>query len=63
MVCESERQEVRWPFLQKIRGERLDRGKMLGGEEDVRCLIEEHAADLPPVEAMLLRLRKFDPDL
>jgi len=36
---------------------------MIRGEDDVRGLIGRHAADLPPAEAMLLRLRKFDPGL
>ncbi len=63
MVCECDTQEVRWQFLQKIRGEGLDRGKMLRGEEDVRGFLGRHAADLPPTEAMLLRLKKFDPGL
>jgi hypothetical protein len=63
MACECEKQEVRWPFLQKIRGDGLERGKMLRGEEDVRGFLGKHAADLPPAEAMLLRLRKFDPEL
>ena len=61
MACECDK--VQWPFLQKIRGENLDRDKMLRGEEDLRGFLGRHAADLPPTEAMLLRLRKFDPGL
>ncbi|MDK2975156.1 MAG: hypothetical protein PWP08_1527 [Methanofollis sp.] len=63
MVCKHEKQEVRWPFLQKIQGDGLDSEKMLRGEDDVRDLLGKHAADLPSAEAMLLRLRKFDPDI
>ncbi|NVO67125.1 hypothetical protein [Methanofollis tationis] len=63
MACECEEQEMQWSFLQKIRGDGLDRGKMLRGEEDVRGFLGRNAADLPPAEAMLLRLRKFDPGL
>jgi len=63
MARECEKKEMQWAFLQKIRGDDLDRGKMLRGEEDVRGFLGRHAADLPPTEAMLLRLRKFDPGL
>jgi hypothetical protein len=63
MVCECEEQEIQWSFLQRIRSDGLDRRKMFRGEDDVRGLIGRHAADLPPAEAMLLRLRKFDPGL
>ncbi|WP_165394888.1 hypothetical protein [Methanofollis fontis] len=47
----------------KITGDGLDARKLLGGEEDLRGLLARHADDLPPAEALLYRLKKFDPTI
>ncbi|WP_209630311.1 hypothetical protein [Methanofollis sp. W23] len=50
-----------WSFTREIRGDGLDCGKIVQGEEDVRTFIEKHADALPPAEMMIDRLQKFDP--
>ncbi|MBP2146191.1 hypothetical protein J2129_001645 [Methanofollis sp. W23] len=54
-------EEMSWSFTREIRGDGLDCGKIVQGEEDVRTFIEKHADALPPAEMMIDRLQKFDP--
>ncbi|WP_220682704.1 hypothetical protein [Methanofollis formosanus] len=50
-----------WSFAAQIKGEGLDCGKIVQGEEEVRAFIGEHAEVIPPAEAVIDRLKKYDP--
>ncbi|MDD3621802.1 MAG: hypothetical protein PHQ81_05310 [Methanofollis sp.] len=58
---QEEGAEMSWSFTRKIRGEGLDCGKMVQGEEDVRAFIGEHVDAIPPAEKLIDKLHKFDP--
>ncbi|QSZ66963.1 hypothetical protein RJ40_05380 [Methanofollis aquaemaris] len=58
---QDRRNEMSWSFARKIKGDGLDCGKIVQGEEAVRTFIGEHAEVIPPADAVIDRLKKYDP--
>lgn len=58
---QDRRKEMTWSFATQIKGDGLDRGKIVQGEDEVRAFIGEHAEVIPPAEVVIDRLKKYDP--